>query len=225
MISILMPIYNGIEFIDESVGSIISQTYNTWELIIGINGHSENSDVYKIAKKFESIDNRIKVYDLFMLKGKSITLNKMIEYCSYDYIALIDVDDIWEINKLEIQTTLLNKYDVLGTKCVYFGDHNKAGVVPPIPIGDITEYNIVEGNPIINSSCIVRKKICFWDKQFDGVEDYDLWIRLWKTNKTFYNFDNILVKHRIHTSSSFNAQGNHLKVNGLLKHHSSNEVS
>jgi len=221
MISILMPIYNGIEFIDESVESIISQTYKQWELIIGINGHPENSDTYKIAKNLENIDNRIKVYDLFMIKGKSTALNKMLEYCSYNYIALLDVDDIWEINKLEIETTLLGKYDILGTKCVYFGDDNKAGIVPPIPIGDITEYNIVKGNPIINSSCLIKKELCYWNKDFDGVEDYDLWIRLWKSNKTFYNFNDILVKHRIHKSSAFNAQGNDLKVHELLKYHSS----
>lgn len=48
-----MPIYNGIEFIEESVSSILTQTYDQWELIIGINGHPENSDVYKIAKEYE----------------------------------------------------------------------------------------------------------------------------------------------------------------------------
>ena len=47
MISILMPIYNGIEFINESVSSIILQTFGEWELIIGINGHPENSEVFK----------------------------------------------------------------------------------------------------------------------------------------------------------------------------------
>jgi len=45
MISILMPIYNGIEFIEESVSSILNQTYDQWELIIGVNGHPENSPV------------------------------------------------------------------------------------------------------------------------------------------------------------------------------------
>ena len=40
MISILMPVYNGIEYIDESVKSVISQTFKDWELLIGVNGHS-----------------------------------------------------------------------------------------------------------------------------------------------------------------------------------------
>ena len=46
MISILLPIYNGIEFIDESVQSVINQTYTEWELLIGINGHFKNSELY-----------------------------------------------------------------------------------------------------------------------------------------------------------------------------------
>ena len=76
MISILMPIYNGIEFINESVKSVLNQTYKDWELIIGINGHPENSDVFKIAKQFETCD-KIKVYDLIGVKGKSNALNKI----------------------------------------------------------------------------------------------------------------------------------------------------
>lgn len=222
MISILMPIYNGIEFIDESVGSIINQTYKTWELIIGVNGHSENSDVYKIAKKFESIDNRIKVYDLFMLKGKSITLNKMLEFCSYNVIALLDVDDVWASTKLSVQSEKVQKYDIIGSRCIYFGDIN--GVIPNIPIGEINNKNfkINEVNPIINSSCLIKKELCHWNEEFDGVEDYDLWIRLWKNGNKFYNYNNVLVKHRIHKSSSFNAKGNNLKVIGLLKYHGFN---
>jgi glycosyltransferase involved in cell wall biosynthesis len=69
MISILMPIYNGIEFIGESVPTILYQTYKEWELIIGINGHPKDSDVYKEAKKWEEKDKRIRVYDFYQIKG------------------------------------------------------------------------------------------------------------------------------------------------------------
>jgi glycosyltransferase involved in cell wall biosynthesis len=78
MISILMPIYNGIKFIDESVTSVLEQTYTQWELLIAINGHPENSQVYKIAKKFEEKSNKIKVFYFYKIKGKANTLNEMI---------------------------------------------------------------------------------------------------------------------------------------------------
>ena len=215
MISILMPIYNGIEFIDDSVRSIIDQTFNEWELIIGINGHPENSDVFTIAKLYELTDSRIKVYDLLNIKGKSNALNKMVGLSKYNYIALLDVDDIWHHDKLEIQTKFINCYDIIGSNCVWFGDINN--IVPKIPLHDISEYNFTQVNPIINSSSLIKKELCYCNNVFDGLEDYDLWLRLRKLNKRFYNCPEILVKHRIHTQSAFNSKGNNNKVTPLLK--------
>lgn len=216
MISILMPIYNGIEFINKSVFSILNQTYNKWELLIGINGHPKDSEIYKIAKKFESNNHKIRVFDFYNIKGKSKTLNKMIKYCNYNYIALLDVDDIWFPQKLEIQSKLLNKFDVIGSKCVWIGD--KPDVIPPIPTGDISLFDFSLVNPIINSSVLIKKDLCFWIE--NGIEDYDLWLRLRKKNTSFFNFKEILVYHRIHKLSAFNCNGkNNNKVEGLLRRH------
>ena len=216
MISILMPIYNGIEFIEESVSSILNQTYDQWELIIGINGHAENSDVYKIAKEYEKRSVvKIRVYDFYKIKGKSSTLNEMIQYCKYDRVALLDVDDIWHAKKLEVQSHMLNSYDVIGSNCVWFGD--RPGIIPFIPTEDISNFDFSTVNPIINSSCIIRKELCHWNE--NGIEDYDLWLRLRKMGKRFFNCKEILVKHRIHTASAFNAKGNDNKVNDLLVSH------
>ena len=157
MISILMPIYNGIEYISESVESVLSQTFQKWELIIAVNGHEPDSFTYKIARDYADIDNRIRVYDLSDIKGKANTLNHVIQYCNYDYVAILDVDDIWLPTKLAIQAELLDQdqYDVVGTKCVYF--ENLEGVVPQIPDGDFSDFNFKLVNPVINSSAVLRK--------------------------------------------------------------------
>jgi glycosyltransferase involved in cell wall biosynthesis len=208
-----MPIYNGIEFINESVPSILQQTYDKWELIIGINGHPENSEIYKTAKNFEKSD-KIRVFDFYNLKGKANTLNELIKHCKYDYIALLDVDDIWHPQKLEIQSNFLNDYHVIGSNCIWFGD--RPGVVPQIPTGDISNFDFSIVNPIINSSVLIKKEFCFWNE--NGLEDYDLWIRIRKQNKKFYNCPQILVKHRIHNTSAFNSGGkNNNLVPELLK--------
>lgn len=210
-----MPIYNGIEFINESVPSILEQTYDKWELIIGINGHSQNSETYKIAKNFDKSD-KIIVLDLYNIKGKANALNEMIKYCKYEYVALLDVDDIWHPQKLEIQSILLNKYDVIGTNCVWFGD--RPGIIPSIPQYDFSNYNFANVNPIINSSVVLRKELCSWIE--NGLEDYDLWIRLRLKNKKFYNCPQVLVKHRIHNASAFNSGGkNNNSVPELLIHY------
>jgi len=221
MISILIPIYNGIEFIEESVNSVINQSYTDWELLIGVNGHCENSSVYKTAKKYENITgtgkNPIRVFDFYNLKGKSVTLNEMVKYCNGKYIALLDVDDIWCSDKLSIQTKFLENYDVIGSKCCYFGEINN--VIPPIPMHDFSRsYDFKKCNPIINSSALIRKELCYWDSNYDGIEDYELWIRLNKEKAKFYNCPEITVKHRIHKTSAFNSNSDpNINQNVLLK--------
>lgn len=215
MISILIPIYNGIDFISESVQSVLIQTYKEWELLIAVNGYNKGSEVYQKAKLCESLDNRIKVFDLYNIKGKSNTLNELLHYCKYNYIALLDVDDIWHYTKLETQIKFISNYDVIGSNCVLFGDIEN--VVPKIPINDFSNFDFTKVNPIINSSCIIKKEICYWNE--NGIEDYDLWLRLWKQKKRFFNCPEILVKHRIHKSSAFNSKGNNDKVTSLLASH------
>jgi teichuronic acid biosynthesis glycosyltransferase TuaG len=207
MISILIPIYNGIEYLNESLSSVISQTYTKWEVIIGINGHHPNSDVENLAIEIknsicptylkESV--KIKYYET---KGKSATLNAMVKDCTYDLIAILDVDDIWLPNKLEKQCEYFDKYDVIGTNCQYFQDlHNS----PSIPYGNITNFDFLSLNPIINSSAIIKKQNAIWNEKNNiGLEDYELWLQLWIQGKTFYNVPDILCLHRIHKNSSFN---------------------
>ena len=214
MISILIPIYNGIEYIGDSVSSILAQTFTDWELIIGVNGHEPMSVVYLIAKQYEKHAN-VKVLDLHGVRGKSNALNEMVKRCRYDYVALLDVDDVWYPDKLEKQAVYLNRYDVIGTNCLYFGDRN---MVPRLPLGDLDAADFFEYNPVINSSVVIRKELCWWDSRFD-VEDYELWLRLRKGGKTFYNLADILTQHRIHTRSAFNTNDYSLQIAEIKRIH------
>ena len=212
-ISILMPVYNGLEFIQDSISSVKQQTYTNWDLIIGINGHPVNSEVYKIAKQYEC--ENIKVIDISETKGISTTLNEMLKYSKANYIALLDVDDIWLPNKLQSQIPFITKgFDVIGTICKYFGDKD---CYPSIPVGNISKFNFLIVNPIINSSAIIKKELCYWNYIYDGVQDYDLWLRLWKQNKTFYNVEECHVLHRCHSNSTGVLCKNYLQVDNLLK--------
>lgn len=217
-VSILMPIYNGANFLNESVMSILNQTLANWELLIAINGHPQNSNTYEMACEYIGglRNTKIRVFDYHECKGKAATLNRLIGECKYDYVALLDVDDIWLPEKLATQLPyLMQNYDVIGTKCVYFGDMNN--VVPNTPTGDITWFNFLHVNPVINSSAIIRTTLAQWDVTIFGVEDYDLWLKLWWNGKRFFNCDAVLVKHRIHQASAFNSKGNDSHVAALRK--------
>ena len=204
-VSILMPLYNGIEFLEESVKSVINQTYKNWEIIIGVNGYPEKSEV---ELKASDIVNNLNTNNIFSIRviyyntiGKSQTLNMMVKDTKYDYIALLDVDDKWMPNKLESQIPFLKDYDVIGTRCQYFG--NIYNFIPTIPSGDLSDIDLFSVNPIINSSIIINKKDAFWDEN-SFLEDYDMWFRLYYDGKKFYNIPEILCHHRIHINSHFN---------------------
>ncbi len=212
MISILIPIYNGIEFLNEAIESILNQTFKEWEVIIGVNGHPPNSDVFKTAKTFES--EKVKVFDLVNIKGKPKALNKMLEYCNYDWISLLDVDDKWLPDKLDMQIPYMKDFDVIGTCCKYFGEGN---IMPPIPVGDISTFDFFIVNPIINSSCLLKKELCYWEPECI-LEDYDLWLLLRKQNRKFFNVNKICVLHRIHAASAFNNINSQYVKSLLIKH-------
>lgn len=198
-ISILIPICNnGIECLYDSLSSVICQTYENWELIIGTN---QNNYVSKTEQMVSMLDPD-KNYDIKIIfyddNEKHNVMNSMVKDTKYDHIAILDVEDIWLPEKLEKQIPYLEKYDVVGTKGEYFGDIRG---FPNVPVCNITDHNFFKLNPIINSSVIIRKVDANWR---DFILDYDMWFRLKLDNKKFYNVNTILCKHRVHKETAFN---------------------
>lgn len=205
MISILCPLFNGIEFLDECLQSVNNQSYSNWECIIGLNGHKRNSytehEAIRIVNKY-SDKFTLKIYETH---GKENTLNEMVKDSQYNYIAILDVDDKWCLNKLESQVPYLGIYDIVSTHCQYFGDSENS---PKLPLGNFThKHDFMDYNPVINSSAIIRKDDAEWSDEFYGLDDYNMWMTLkYIKNRTFYNLYDKLTMHRIHKSSSFNGK-------------------
>ena len=215
MISILITVYNGIEFIELAIQSVLKQTYDSWEILIGVNGHPAESTVYKTAKTYEIRDSRIRAFDQHTLRGKVAAMNDLVGRAIYDWIAVLDVDDFWAPGKLAAQIPYLaSGYDVVGTHCNYFGDLRGS---PDIPVGDLTGIDFLKGNPIINSSALIRRDLAVWSADAPhGLDDYDMWLRLWRAGCKFYNVAEHLTFHRVHRSSAFNATGNSNNIPELL---------
>jgi len=222
-VAILMPIYNGVEYFEESFTSVLLQTRKDWQLWIGINGHPKGSPTYEkifnIVKPFGFAQNII-LLDFGLPGNKAATLNRMVKMLpnNVEYVALLDVDDIWYPNKLEKQMAILEipfaPPHVIGTKCKYFGEGcgDRNDMIPYVPTGDFTTtYNFKSSNPIINSSVIIHTPLAFWNETQTNclLEDYELWLELRKRGVgvvRFYNCDEVLVKHRLHPNSAFNGK-------------------
>jgi teichuronic acid biosynthesis glycosyltransferase TuaG len=201
-ISILIPFKNGIEFLEEAIISVVKQTYTNWELDIGINGLPQDSDVitevYNIVNKFINHKHKINIkhYDI---KGAALTLNALATEAKYDWVAFLDADDYWEETKLEKQVKYIKDYDVIGTHCRYFGNLN---FCPTIPLNDISGHNIFHINPLLHSSILIKKELVEFEDHF--IYDYNLWFKLYRMKKKFFNVPDILMYHRVHQQSAYN---------------------
>lgn len=99
-VSIITACYNAEKFIEETINSVINQTYTNWEWIIVDDGSSDPS--VDIIKEWTAKDPRIKMIALGVNAGPAIARNKGIELAKGTYLTFIDADDLWNSNFLEI---------------------------------------------------------------------------------------------------------------------------
>jgi teichuronic acid biosynthesis glycosyltransferase TuaG len=225
-ISVLIRLYNGIEFLEESLRSVLDQTYANWEVLIGINGHGPTGGevlvkALQIASNIAKGDPRIRVINFPFVKGGAEAMNVLAKEAASDWVAILDVDDKWHPDKLMEQVlssrSLMLTPDVIGTQCEYIGDMKGR---PRIPLGYIDVNYFKMDNPIVNSSVLIRKSLLHYTDLFN-LDDYDLWCRLALNNKVFYNIDSVLTYHRVHKNSFYNSSRIQ-DPDALRRHHFSN---
>jgi len=206
----MIPLYNGVEYLEQCLKSLESQSYVFWKALIGVNGHSVNSEIYKRAKMFEKSKIVVKEYTT---SGKPDTMNEMLNDVTTDLICILDVDDWWGPTKLYNQMKVWSTglWDVIGTQCHYVVNEKTKGS-PNLPKGYIRDFK--KYNPIINSSALMKKQDALWTNDFFGLDDYELWLRMFHRGKKFFNLPEKLVFHRIRTDSAYNTK-NHQFVADL----------
>ena len=107
LISIIVPIYNSDSFLDQTINSIISQTYTQWELILVNNGSSDRSKF--LMDSYEKKDQRIKCIHFEKNSGgPAFPRNEGMKISKGEYVAFLDADDFWEKEKLEKQISLID---------------------------------------------------------------------------------------------------------------------
>jgi glycosyltransferase involved in cell wall biosynthesis len=99
-----LAVYNGGEYISDSIYSILSQNYKNWELIIVDNGSTDNTSI--LVDQFAELDNRISFYKLSE-KGKCRAYNFAFTKSTGDYICYFAADDILTSNSLESRINIL----------------------------------------------------------------------------------------------------------------------
>ena len=210
LITILLPVHNDERYLSHCLGSLKDQSHSEFKCLVGFNGTTYRSK--DIFRDLVGKDSRFSDLDYGTESGKSITLNKMLKEVQTEITCLIDGDDMWHPDKLRSQVKRLGEADVIGTLTTYMDEDNRPGHrISLYENHEAISHLLLEGhNQIINSSCFVKTD-CFrevggWDPAVEGLEDYDVWVKMAYKGKTFYNIQMSLTYHRIHASSNFNAK-------------------
>lgn len=202
IVSIIMPVYNGEKFLKRSINSVLSQTYEKWELIIIDDQSADNS--VAVVREFLN-ESRIHLLKNERNLGISGTRNKGIAHASGEYIALLDQDDKWLRTKLSKQVELLEELDegyglvytntkvVLNNKTLI---ERKRGIAP----GDDIPENLKKLFLVnfISSLTVMFKRQClettgnFNELIQWGGDDYELWFRIARHYK-FAFIDEVLA--------------------------------
>ena len=101
IVSIITPTYNSSKYIQETIESVLAQTYTQWELVI--TDDYSNDNTVDIIKYFQSKDSRIKLHQLEKNFGAALARNNSIKNSKGGFLAFLDSDDVWHKEKLQSQ--------------------------------------------------------------------------------------------------------------------------
>lgn len=208
-VSVIIAAKDCEKWLPETVSSLIDQTFTDWNCIISVNGSSDGTEDF--AKSIDDLRFRVITSNI---ANKSLAVNRAIISVESEWISILDADDLWHKDKLLRQVNFLrdNKVDILGTQMLYI-DESGSEILssPTLPTShdECVAWLDQRLNPIANSSVIYRRdlhdRVGFYDPEKFAVEDYDLWMRSKRVKATFFNLNERMMNHRLHSSSNFNS--------------------
>lgn len=181
LVSIIMPSHNSERFIKFSIESILSQTYENWELLISDDDSSDNT--IQEIKKYARLDNRIKLFQLSKNSGAGVARNNSIKEASGRFIAFCDSDDRWLPQKLEVQLDFLRNHKASFTYSSYITqDENQNPIGKVIAPSKISYKKILKNNYIGCLTAIYDTKSLgkIFMPDIRKRQDYVLWINIIK---------------------------------------------
>ncbi|MBR2678358.1 MAG: glycosyltransferase [Bacilli bacterium] len=212
LVSIVTPVYNvDEEKLSECIESVLNQTYENWELCL-VDDASKNSETIQTLKKYEAIDNRIKVKYNKENGHISKTSNDAIRMSSGEFIALLDNDDTLDKNALYIMVRELNKNrsidmlysdeDKLDTNNKRCEPHFKPDFSPDtlLSLNYICHFTMIRKNLI--------EKVGGFEIGLEGAQDYDLFLKITEQTKNIVHVPYILYHWRMSETSTAKSMKN-----------------
>lgn len=212
-VSILIPVYNGSNFIKDSIESALNQTYKNIEILVINDGSNDNDKTENIVKSFGDKVRYIKKEN----GGVASALNLGIKEATGEYISWLSHDDAYMPNKIEKEIEVLEKLE--NKETIIFSNFelmdefgitfNKTDYAKNMNVEKFCQgiYPVLMGT--VNGCTTLISKKCFdgvglFREDLRTTNDYEMWIRLFSKYSSYFIKD-YLVKYRIHKNQDTNS--------------------
>ena len=203
LISVVVPIHNGAQWLDQTLASLFAQTYPEFEIIL-VDDASKDS-LRHVLESFH--DSRLRVVHLPQNLGVSAARNRGIELARGDFIAFCDADDLCQPQRLERQLAFLQQHPdigLCGSAFTCFDTQERETVVNPASDEEIRKTLMLRS--CFGLSTIMARAEIFKSTRFDEslavAEDYDLWTRLATSGVRLANLPQSLLRYRWHSQQA-----------------------
>lgn len=228
MISVLLPVFNGEKFLRQAVDSVLNQSLGDFEFIILDDGSTDSSN--DIVNSYK--DSRIKHFQLEH-RGIPKTLNYGLSLAKYDYVAIMNQDDICFKRRFEKQVQFLwhnPQIDILGTNYIQIDEN--ANIIRKVKLPEADKYikKLLPYYCSLQHSSTMFKKYSI--KLFGGyntnyllASDWELYLNLIE-ELNYCNLQNYLLMYRVHNNNaSGDLEQNYKETYQLIETHFNKEIN
>lgn len=199
-VSIITPTYNSSKYIEETITSVINQTYDNWEMIIV--DDCSNDDTCKIIEDISKKDERIKLIKLKENLGAANARNVALRNSNGYFIAYLDADDLWSPSKLKKQISFM-KNKQCGFSCSSYDviDSEGKSLDKKVIMKEVVDYkgflinNLLQTVGIMVDLNIVDKKYLEMPNM-KRRQDAATWLQILKAGYKCYGIEESLCKYR-----------------------------
>lgn len=199
LVSIIVPVYNASDYIEETIKMVCCQTFGKWELLL-IDDCSNDDSRAKISEYCKR-DGRLRLIVKEKNEGAALARNTGIDHAKGRYIAFLDADDIWMPEKLEKELEFMERKKAAFAFTAYeFGDENACGTGKIVRVPEQLTYKEALSRTIIFTTTVMfdLKRI---DKNMIKMpnvasEDTAAWWRILRNGYTACGLDDVLAIYR-----------------------------
>ncbi|HUN62518.1 MAG TPA: glycosyltransferase family A protein [Candidatus Sulfotelmatobacter sp.] len=199
-VSVIVPCYNSAQFVGDTLQSIFAQTYHDYEVVLINDGSPDTPQLEQVLAPWMARISYVKTEN----QGVAAARNNGIRAAKGELIAMLDSDDLWEPNCLEVQVRNLDENpsaDIVYPRFTIFEDRGKPDIPGTPSQGEVTFISLLQDTCSVPNSGVLARRAALeraglYDPALKGSEDFDLWLRCLKSGSRIIHHDQVLLHYR-----------------------------